>query len=296
MIRSMTGFGDASAQAHGVQFFLELRSLNNKYFKTNIRLPEEFQALEPEIESQLRKRLTRGTITATLKYSDTSAAAAYTVNHEALTSYVEQVRRSSAVSDGLVALDLGALLALPGVLQQPTDDEERFDRTRDVTRKLLDEACAHLISMREREGAFLVEDLLKHHSAIARELKVIAERAPLVVRDHEKRLRQRVEALMQDAQLRAEPVELIREVAVYAEKSDIAEEIARLTAHLDQFQEMLRNGEDRPIGRTMDFLTQEMLREANTIASKSGDAEISRAIVEIKGAIDRIKEQVQNVE
>lgn len=296
MIRSMTGFGEATANADGVHYFLELRSLNNKYFKTNIRLPDELQALEPEIESHLRKRLTRGTITCVVKVSDTSASAAMTVNHAALSSYISQVRATPEIADGTVSVQLGPLLGLPGVLQAPTDEESRIERARGVLKALLDEAADHLVSMREREGVFLVEDLMGHRGVITDRLALVAEQAPSAVEEYEKRLRLRVETMMQDAGVRVDQVDLVREVAVYAEKSDISEEVARLGGHMDQYRDLLANDDDRPVGRTLDFLAQEMLREANTIASKSADATISKATVEIKGAIDRIKEQVQNVE
>ena len=124
----------------------------------------------------------------------------------------------------------------------------------------------------------------------------MAELAPGVVEAYERRLKQRIESLLKEAELRLDQVELVREIAVYAEKTDIAEEIQRLGAHLDQFLTLIDRRDGTPVGRTLDFLSQEMLREANTIASKSPDAEISKLVVEVKGAIDRIKEQVQNVE
>lgn len=296
MIRSMTGFGDASGEYEGVHYFLEVRSLNNKYFKASIRLPEELQGLEPVLESELRRRLTRGTITLVGKVSDESASAAYEVNHEALSRYIEQVRQTAQVADGSVALELGPLLSLPGVLMPPADEEERLDKARVAFLELLELACSHLISMRIREGNLLLEDLRGHHEIIRTRLESISERSPSVLVEYEDRLRQKVEMLLKDAGFTAEPVDLVREVALFAERSDIAEEIARLSGHLQQFDQLITDPGERPIGRTLDFLSQEMLREANTIASKSGDAEISKHIVEIKGAIDRIKEQVQNVE
>lgn len=296
MIRSMTGFGDASEQYASSHYFVEVRSLNNKYFKSTIRLPEEYQGLEAELESELRRRLTRGTITMIGRVNDASAGAALEINHEALTRYVEQVMRSPVVADGKVSLDLGALMALPGVVQPPADEDVRLERARIAFVELLGRACDHLISMRQREGAMLVEDLLGHHALIADRLAKIQARTPVVVEEYEKRLRQRVQTLLSEAGLSVEPGDLIREVAIFAERSDVAEEVQRLSAHLEQFDSLVRNDDGRPVGRTLDFLSQEMLREANTIASKSGDAVISREIVEIKGAIDRIKEQVQNVE
>lgn len=296
MIRSMTGFGEASASIGGAHYHLELRSLNGKYFKGTIRLPEEFQGLEPELDAELRRRLTRGTITLIGKCSDTSESAAYEVNAAALSRYIDALRRTPQVADGSCTLEIGPLLALPGVLQPPSNEEDRFERAREAFLKLLDRACADLIRMREKEGQLLVADLMSHHAVITGALERIRAGAPRSVEEYERRLRQRIDALLQDAKMKVDTVDLIREVAVYAERSDISEEIARLTGHLLQFAQMLSSPDDRPLGRTLDFLAQEMLRETNTIASKSADAEISRAIVEAKGAIDRIKEQVQNVE
>ncbi|MEM9084178.1 MAG: DUF1732 domain-containing protein, partial [Planctomycetota bacterium] len=169
-------------------------------------------------------------------------------------------------------------------------------KARNVFLALTEEASNHLVSMRKREGLMLHEDLMQHHEVITNALAKVRERAPLVVEEFEERLRARVQSMLDEAGISAEPVEIIREIAIYAEKSDIAEEVARLDAHLSQFRDLITNPEGTSVGRTLDFLAQEMLREANTIASKSSDAEISRETVAIKGAIDRIKEQVQNVE
>jgi uncharacterized protein (TIGR00255 family) len=292
----MTGFGDASAHADGVHYFVEVRSLNNKYFKANIRLPDEFQAVEAEIDSLLRQRLNRGTVTLSASVSDTSASAAHTINRQALERYIEQLRALPQVQAGEIRLDLTALLSLPGVLQPPGDEEERLERARARLLELTARACDRLIEMRLREGRALVAELRAQHDAIDERLAQIAVRAPAVVADYESRLKARIDALLGESGLRLEPVEVVREIAAYAERTDIAEEVARLREHLRQFDDYLREGSDRPLGRTLDFLAQEMLREANTIASKSPDAAISRLIVEVKGAIDRIKEQVQNVE
>ncbi|MEM1330655.1 MAG: YicC/YloC family endoribonuclease [Planctomycetota bacterium] len=292
----MTGFGDASTEHNGVHFFVELRSLNNKYFKAVIRLPDEYQGLEAELESELRQRIHRGTVTLTAKCTDASASAARAINHAALDRYVEQLTQSEAVQQGTTTLDLAALLTLPGVLTPPTNDEERIDTARAVFKNLLGEACDHLVSMRHREGHLLLEELRGHRAYIAERLAKIAEVAPRVVKDYEDRLIQRVQRLLEENSQTIETAEFVREVAVYAEKTDVAEELSRLGGHIGQFSDLLEAGNGRPIGRTLDFLAQEMLREANTIASKTPDAEVSRWIVEIKGAIDRIKEQAANVE
>lgn len=296
MIRSMTGYGEASLHEGGVHYFLEVRTLNSKYFKAGMRLPDDLQGLEAELESELRRRIHRGGVTLTVRCSDSSSAAAHTINRDALARYLEQIRAAPAPEGINLVVDAGALLGLPGVLQSPADEEERVHRARKILLGLLSKACDQLAAMRTREGQALLADLRENRNVIASRLERIALRAPRVVEDYEKRLRARIDAMLSEAGLKLEPADLIREVAVHADRTDIAEEVARLRGHVAQFDELVSEHESRPIGRTLDFLAQEMLREANTIASKSSDAEISRDIVEVKGAIDRIKEQVQNAE
>lgn len=296
MIRSMTGFGEAAGEYDGAHYFLELRSINNRYFKPVIRLPEELQGLEAELDSALRKRISRGTVTLTARCSDTSESAAHEVNYRALDRYLEQIRKSEQTQKTGASIDVAALLHLPGVLQPPADEEERMAKARAAVLDLVEKACDRLMQMREHEGRAIHEDLSSQASEISGRLERVAALAPGVIEEYEKRLRARIQAMVADAGLKIEPSDLIREIAVYAERTDIAEEVTRLRAHLKQFGEMLSDNGGKPIGRTMDFLAQEMLREANTIASKSPDAEIAGLIVEVKGAIDRIKEQAANVE
>lgn len=296
MIRSMTGFGEASCEVGASHYFLELRSLNNRYFKATIRLPEEFAGLEPEIDVELRRRLSRGSVTLVARCSDASDRAAFVINNLALDSYIRQLKTTTQVASGEVKIDLGPLLSLPGVLIPPPDEEARLDQARSAFMGLLEKACDSLLAMRAREGKALVEDLLSQRDVIAQHITIVKERSPQVVQDYELRLKSRIEMMLQDARIALSQPDLIKEIAVYAERSDVAEEITRLSEHIKQFAELLTKSEGKPVGRTLDFLAQEMLREANTMASKSADSLISRSIVEIKGSIDRIKEQVQNIE
>lgn len=321
MIRSMTGFGEASCRVNeqgvieppanaggaggtkpttggnsGSHYFLEIRSLNSKYFKAVLRLPEEFQGLEAELESELRHRLHRGSVFMSVKHSDSSANAAYTINAKALDRYIEQLADVPQVAQGHVKVELASLLPLPGVLQPPADEEERLARAREALLKLVERACTALIRMREKEGQIIMQDLLHNREVIADRLKLIGTRAPKVMAEYEARLKGRIQTMIQDLGVTVEAVDVVREIAIAAERADTSEEITRLGGHIEQFRQMLAEADPKPIGRTLDFLTQEMLREANTIASKCNDAEIARWTVEIKGAIDRIKEQVQNVE
>jgi uncharacterized protein (TIGR00255 family) len=196
--------------------------------------------------------------------------------------------------DGVLKLDVGSLLTLPGVCQEPRDDTDEMERHGPIVRELTVKAILKLNAMRKREGEALFNDLMKHAKVISSNLSEIAKRAPSVVEEYHKRLAQRVNQLVQKAELKVDERDLIKEVAVFAERADISEEIQRLTSHLEAFETACRTGEHP--GRKLDFITQEMLREANTIASKANDADIGRRVVDIKGAIDRLKEQVQNVE
>ncbi|MGE3108767.1 MAG: YicC/YloC family endoribonuclease [Phycisphaerales bacterium] len=292
----MTGFGEASSQEGGVTYFLEIRSLNSKYFKAVIRLPDEFQGLEAEIETELRHRLTRGSVFLTARCTDVSEDAAHDINEKALARYIEKIKKTPQVKSGELRIDLAALLTLPGVLQPPANEEQRLERTRQALLKLLHRACDGLMEMRAKEGKILLQDLMVNRDVMADRLRLVRERAPATVAEFEKRLRARIDSLLTDAGLKLDPVEIVREVAIAAERTDINEEISRLGGHIDQFSELLARDGGQPVGRTLDFVAQEMLREANTIASKCNDSEIARSIVEVKGAIDRIKEQVQNVE
>jgi len=292
----MTGFGEATTEVQSVHYAVELRSINNKFYKASIRLPEELEGMEAEIDSRLRRRLGRGSITLKVRLSDSTAHAAYRINTEALQTYIEYLGRLPHEAGNRVPIDVAALIQLPGVLQPPADLESRLETVRPVVYQLIEKACDRLIEMRGREGAMLREDLHRHDAAIGERIERIAQRAPLVVEEYQQRLRQRIQSMLSEVSAHVNETDLVREVAIYAERSDIAEEITRLNAHLSQFRDLIDSDHCEPVGRTLDFLAQELLREANTIASKSNDSQISRDIVEVKGAIDRIKEQVQNIE
>jgi uncharacterized protein (TIGR00255 family) len=293
MILSMTGFGDCTAEKDGTHYSVEIRSLNNRFYKSTIKLPENVSGLEPELDTLLRDRLGRGSITYVLKMRSDSAEAAYHINTQALKAYVEQLQSVKGL-DRLLTIDLATLAALPGVCQEPRDESDEIERHGAFIRQCTETAIRKLEAMRKREGEALFVELMRHSKVIAQNLEEIEKRAPLVVQEYHKRLVMRVNELISRAELKVSEGDLIKEVAVFAERADISEEIARLRAHLEAFEQSCKQGEHA--GRKLDFITQEMLREANTIGSKANDATVARHIVEIKGAIDRLKEQVQNVE
>jgi len=293
MIVSMTGFGDATAEKDGTHYAVEIRSLNNRFFKPVIKLPDNVSGLEPELESMLREKLGRGSITYILKMRSESAEAAYHINIPALTAYLKQLQGIPGL-DKFVQIDLASLVQLPGVCQEPRDETDEIERHGNSVRELTAKAIVKLDAMRRREGEALFNELMKHIRVIRESLAEISKRAPLVVEDYHRRLLLRINQLLNSAELKVNESDVIKEVAVFAERADIAEEIQRLSTHCEAFEQSCRTGEHA--GRKLDFIAQELLREANTIASKANDATIARHSVEIKGAIDRLKEQVQNVE
>lgn len=295
----MTGFGAAALQLPHAHFSVEIRSVNNRYLKASIRLPDELEVLEAEIENHLRKLISRGSVTLTITRRVSDAKAAHQVNDAAVLAYLDHLEtihnKLPANDRASVNIDLTALLALPGVLQ-PNDHENLLAESRTTLFPLIDQAVQRMIAMRMTEGESVAADLARHRAVITDRLAVVRTRAPLVVEEYHQRLRTRMADLLARAELKINEIDLIREIAIFAERSDVSEEVARLTAHLEHFEIIIAGADKEPAGRTLDFLSQEMLREANTIASKSNDAAISRAIVDVKGSIDRIKEQVQNIE
>ncbi|MCE5327366.1 MAG: YicC family protein [Planctomycetaceae bacterium] len=293
MINSMTGFGTAQGQVCGAEFSVEARSVNNRYLKTLLRLPDPLSALESDVEALLREKLSRGTVqvAVSMKLSGDQAAAA--VNVAALTTYLDQLKAIEIEANPTLRIDLGAMLMLPGVCQPPQLDRLR-EQSRGGLLKLIATALDQMLAMRRREGQALAADLLNNCQIVETCLAQVAARADVSVKAYQRRLLDRVAELTGQSGITIDAEALAREVAIFAERCDIAEEISRLTAHLDQFRQSMNTPE--PVGRKLDFIAQELLREANTIASKAADAEIARAVVDIKTAIDRIKEQVQNAE
>ena len=293
MLLSMTGFGAAQGQVDGVEFDVEVRSVNSRYFKCALKVPECHSQTESDIEKHVRRRLGRGTVTLSVRMKVPQEQAAHDVNVAALNRYVAQLRGADAAGDQGARIDLASILLLPGVCTPPAMSDLR-NRTAAGLLDLVDNAVDALMTMRREEGKAVETDLQGYCGAVEASLATVTAAAPRVLQLYHERLTARVEELMGDGRCGPEDQVLAREVAVFAERSDIAEEISRLTGHLDQFRQALDH--DGPVGRKLDFIAQEMLREANTIASKAGDAGIAREVVDIKTAIDRIKEQVQNVE
>ncbi len=294
MIKSMTGFGAQSREIDGVRYSVEIRSVNSRYFKAIIRLPDLWSHLEVEIDRRLRSRLNRGSVQFAMRMTAMSSEAAPQINMPVIERYIEQldIIRPDQI-DVNINVDLATLLLLPGVCTPP-GAESLSEKAKSEILELADETIDALIGMRTDEGKVIADDLLAQCEITEKHLADVAGRTDQVIKEYHERLKHRVTELIASAELNLDEQTLAREVAIFAERCDIAEELSRLGGHIEQFRKVVGNNEQA--GRKLDFLAQEMLREANTIASKSNDGQITLAVVEIKTAIDRIKEQVQNVE
>lgn len=296
MIHSMTGFGRASAQVDGVVYSVEVKSVNNRHFKAYLRLPDSAAFLAEEIEKMLNDNLDRGTVNFSLRLGSVPIQAMYQIDSDAIKAYAGMLQQVAAEINTDINIDLTNLLNLPGIVQPAEPDSELAETIRSTVLKLTEKAIEELKKTRQSEGALLAEDLLSNCAVIDEKLKLIAARSPKVVEQYHQKLAKRVEDLLSGGKLQLDCDLLAREVAIFADRSDIAEEISRLDSHLKHFEEVCGGSENGNGGRRLDFICQEMLRETNTIGSKACDAEIAGHVIDIKCAIDRLKEQVQNVE
>jgi uncharacterized protein (TIGR00255 family) len=294
MISSMTGYGDAEGQLKGVTYTVEIKTVNNRYFKANIKLPETIAFLEEAVEKLLRRNLSRGTVNYVLRLKNAPANVLFDMDETALRTIMERLSRIASSVDMKCPIDIGSLLNLPGILEPASPDEETAELIKKKVLEISQEAIEKLKQMRDAEGTALEADLKNHCSAIKKDLERIGARSAVVLERYAERLQKRVNELLAGAKLKLDEETLAREVAIFAERSDISEEIARLDSHLQQLLQGCQI--DGQAGRRLDFISQEMLREANTIASKAYDTEITSCVVDIKCRIDRIKEQVQNIE
>jgi len=290
----MTGYGDAEGQLNGVTYTVEIRTVNNRYFKSNIKLPETITFLADAIEKLLRRNLSRGTVNYVLRLRNAPANVLFDIDEKALQTIIERLSRIASSAKIDCPIDAGNLLNLPGILEPATPDEDTAEQIKNKVLEITQEAIEKLKQMRAAEGTALEADLKKHCDAIKQDIEQISARSEVVLTRYADKLKKRVNELLAVAKLKLDEETLAREVAIFAERSDISEEIARLESHLQQLMQGCQTNSQA--GRRLDFISQEMLREANTIASKASDTEITSCVVDIKCRIDRIKEQVQNIE
>ncbi len=288
----MTGYGRGEVDHDGVKFSVELNSVNRKQSEIVINAPREFAELEPRIRQTINEKLSRGRTTVLIASQvgangaqrlalDTDLARSY---HDAMHALQKELNAPGEIT-------ISTILQAPGVMRFA---EENFDARKiwPVLEHALDDALDELIKMRQREGKHLAKDLIHRLKVIRREIKSVRSLFPDVVKKYRAALFDRIEKAGLDLPLDDE--RLLKEVSVFADRSDVSEELTRLESHLAQFAHLLRKNE--PVGRTLEFITQEIARELNTLGAKANDAAISQHVVACKAELEKIREQIQNLE
>ena len=287
----MTGFGLAEASEGPFRARVELRSVNHRYLQTKLRLPSELSELESKLEGLVKRSLARGSVTVTVRVERDLAAGDVSVNHEIARRYAKEFQSLRGELGEGALLTAGELAQLPGVVEVSSREGSRGNESKVVLRALK-AAIDDLLGSREAEGESMERDLRKNLAAVERLRVRIAKRMPSVVRARQRDLSKRVAALMD--QRGPYDGELAREISVLADKLDVSEEVVRLESHVERMSSQLDKGGE--LGRQLDFLVQEMFREGNTIGSKCNDAKVAHMVVDLKTHIERMREQVQNIE
>ncbi len=296
VLLSMTGFGESRTQAEGLGVAVEVRALNNRHLKVSVRGSDPYPMFEAEVEKVVRRHVRRGTITVHIRVERPARPADLTLNLGALVTYLQQIRTAceEAGTPEFAGAVLPGVLALPGVAPEPRHLGSPPDEEWPAVEQTLDAALRRLDAMRREEGRAMAEELLAHHRAVGSELESLRALLPRVTADYRQRLLDRLRQALGEAGIAIQADHLIREVALFADRTDVSEEITRLGAHLAQFAEIVRKGDEA--GRKLEFVLQEMGREANTLGSKAGDVAVSRHVFEIKAVLETVRDLVPNGE
>ena len=288
----MTGFGARDLATAAGRYTVEARSLNHRFLEIIVRLPRELAPLEDRIRALVQGRVLRGRVeVAIMRENYGKRLRTVRIDLDLAKAFASALNELKQALELPGSPDLAMLSALPDLIRIE-EQKEDLEAAWTAIAEGLEVALSRLVAMREREGARLASDLGQRVRRLAERADEIERRAPLVVQEHAARLTRRIEDL-----IGMPPVDegrLAAEVAIFADRSDIAEETTRLRSHLAQMQQMLIG--DGPAGRTLEFLVQELGREANTIGSKANDVEISRAVIAVKGDLESLREQIQNLE
>ncbi|MHB8901387.1 MAG: YicC/YloC family endoribonuclease [Thermoguttaceae bacterium] len=294
MLLSMTGYGESQTQEERLAVSVEVRCINSRYVKLSVRSTEGYGCLDGKIEAIVRERIRRGTIQVNLRIERAASAEDYRLNEDVLNGYRSQLKKIQEDWGNHQPIDPQQLLLLPGVVNETTLVADDVTEEWPIVEKTLVRALDGLDAMRSEEGKVMAADLVVNLDVIRAALDEVELRAPLVVEAYRGRLNERIGRVLAELNATLEPADILKEVSLFADRSDISEEIVRLRSHLDQFRGIMESAE--PSGRKLDFLTQEMVREGNTIGSKANDVQIARHVIEIKSAVERIREMIQNVE
>ncbi|MBQ7115889.1 MAG: YicC family protein [Clostridia bacterium] len=292
MIRSMTGFGRAQVSVEGYNITVEIRSVNNRYFDFYAKMPRAFSFLEEKVKALLSTEISRGKVECSLQIETTAdESVIVSVNEPLAVGYVkaiEELAEKFEVKNDLTALSLARFSDILSITKAPVDEEDLWNKVQGAVK----DALAEFIKMREIEGEKLKADVLSRADIIINNVSYIEERSPETVKAYSEKLLERMKTVLGDTQV--DEARILTEAAIYADKVAVAEETVRLRSHIDQLHSMLDSNE--AVGRKLDFLVQEINREANTIGSKAQDVDIARRVIDIKAEVEKIREQIQNIE
>ena len=292
MVRSMTGFGRAKAQIDSLDITVEIKSVNHRYFEFSARLPRSYNFLEEKLKSFLAQNISRGKVEISVMVEDNSEnATVVEINREYANAYIlalKQLSKEYKIKNDIKVSSFVGNNDLFKIRRQVAEDEVILNAVLTVA----EEALNNFIEMRTAEGERLLNDVKSRLKIILEKVEFIEKRSPETVNIYKNRVEQKVKELLEDTTI--DEQRILTEVAIFADKVAVAEETVRLRSHIQQFESLLTD--EQPVGRKLDFIVQEMNREANTIGSKAQDIEIAHTVVDIKSEIEKIREQIQNME
>jgi len=291
MISSMTGFGAADGTIGDARASVEIRTVNHRFFSPNLKLPAAFSRWEGEIREILRQKIARGHVTLTARF-DRAVGAVPVIDEVRLAQYAATLKELNKKHGLGGEVDLATILRLPDVVG--AQSEEVDSGAGDALAALVNKAVDNLILMRRAEGAQLAAFLVERVAAVESRLARIEQRAPIRLKEQHKRIKRTVSELIGGAG--ADPQRIAQEIAILADKMDVAEDLDRFRSHLAAFRETAQSRTAEPVGKRLGFILQEMLREANTVGSKASDALIQEDVIATKEELERIREQVENLE
>ena len=291
MISSMTGFGAADGTVGDIRASVEIRTVNHRFFSPNLKLPSAFARWEGEIRELLRQKIARGHVTLTARV-DRPATSGSVIDEARLAQYAAALKELQKKHSLGGEVDLATVLRLPDVVTTPS--EEMDSAAGEALAAIVGKAVDNLIAMRRTEGGLLAAFLLERIAAVESRLAKIEGRAPVRLKEHHERVKRTVSDLIGAAG--ADPQRVAQEIAILADKLDVAEELDRFRSHLAAFRETAQSKTAEPVGKRLGFILQEMVREANTIGSKANDAQIQEDVIATKEELERIREQVENLE
>lgn len=292
MIRSMTGFGRGESQGNSREFSVEIKTINHRYSDVFIKMPRQLSFLEDRVRDRVNKAVSRGKIDVYISFDDYNEEAKTILLDEGMVkAYIhatELLRDKYGLKDDISVSLVAKFPDIMKVEKNEADEGELWE----LLKTALENALASLVSMREIEGQELKKSILEKAGLIEGTVKEISLRAPEVVKEYKQRLESRIKELLDQQTI--DENRMATEVAFFADRCSIDEELVRLGSHIGQFREIMSSGQ--PVGRKLDFLMQEMNRETNTIGSKANDLIITRHVVDIKSELEKIREQIQNIE